>query len=175
MAPEEKYQDIPLAEDEIDFTTANAPLHQPAAPMTEITTSEIDVEAHSIEDKDFVQYDQNGDIPSGTEYGAVTKNNSVNRRGSKVDKRRLFSAIALIVIGASLITGAVIPLFFYREDTPVPSREVSLTDTADNVFDHTEEYIPAEPVSSKNDQNIFANTSSRAPKKEAVDIFGSSP
>jgi hypothetical protein len=176
MAPQGEYQDIPLAENEIDFTTVNAALLQPAAPMTEISTIEMDLEALSIEDKDFDRNDQNRDIPIGSKFGAATKKKSADKRGFTGDKRRFFLDIALIVSGAGLIAGAAaaIPLSLNRKDTPLPSHEVSLTDSADNIFVQTA-FIPVEPVPSKKDQSIFANTVSPVPRKKAADIFESSP
>ena len=173
MAPQGEYQELPLVEDEIIFTTANA-LLQPAAPMTEISTSEMDLEALSIEDKDFVRNDQNGDIPSGSEFGAVTKKKRVDKRGLKAEKRRFFLDITLIIFGAALLAGAAIPLSLNRKKTPVPSKEVTLTDSAHNIFVQTE-FIPVEPVPSKKDQNGFANTVSPVPGKKAADFFGSNP
>ena len=173
MAPQGEYQKLLLVKDEIAFTTANA-LLQPAAPMTEISTSEMDLEALSIEDKDFVRNDQNGDIPSSSEFGTVTKKKRVDKRGFEDDKRRFFLDIALIIFGVGLIAGAAIPLSLNRKKTLVPSQEVSLTSSADNIFVQSE-FIPVEPLPSKKDQNSVANTVSPVPGKKAADIFRSFP
>jgi hypothetical protein len=176
MAPQGECQDIPLVKDDIVFAAANAPLFQLAAPMTEISTSKMDLEALSIVDKDFFRNDQNGDIPSGSDFGKVTKTKRIDKRGFfNTDKRRFFLDITLIIFGTGLIAGAAIPLSLNRKETPVPSHELTLTDSADNVFVRAE-FIPVEPVQSKKDpQNIFANTVSPVPLKKAADIFGSSP
>jgi hypothetical protein len=148
MALQGECQDIPLSEDEIDFTAADALLLQPAALMTEISTSEMDLEALSIEDKDFVRNDQNRNIPSGSGFGAVFKKKSDNKRGfNKGRKGRFFLDIVLIVFGAGLIAVAVLRVALNRKETPVPSHEVSLTDSADNIFVQTK-FIPVEPVPS---------------------------